>query len=542
MKLRLTRYLPESARGRSLLGAAFVTCAIMGLAPGSALAVNVFTLDAQADGAAGVTVDSSGTGYFAWEHKASDATDETEFCKVARGGACTSPVVLDTPPLNPAPYDSTDVSAAFPVLGAGSTVYVVGPRFVAADVVVWTSTDGGQTFGPATQVTPTGAYAGTAPSDVLLAGTSFLISSDNPGLNFTATQGASTAATGADLTPSGGLTNISGSTLGLAGGGPLGGPVEAYAMVNDGRPQSVDYRSYSGAGDPNDPTNWTSPAEVAAGVLPSLAGGAKGLFLASQDAANGTYTPVRVRKYAAGVGFGAPVTLQSDTSDDNAGRIFETPDSGQVLVAWQGPRRADGGTAVRLYRSSDAGAKFTSVGDVAEGTPNYAIYPDSVRLAAADDGQGFVSFGDYGGGRQLLRVADLNPIPELTPGAVSVVRSAITAKVTVNTSGSLAATTAITNGQALAAAARHKTCTTGHVLIRSHGKSRCVSDSFATRTIKIRAAGTYVVKLAANPGARRALALGRTLHVKETLRFSPATGGKPVVTTFTVTVHARGRS
>jgi hypothetical protein len=134
-----------------------------------------------------------------------------------------------------------------------------------------------------------------------------------------------------------------------------------------------------------------------------------------------------------------------------------------------------------------------------------------------------------------------NPIPELTSGTVSVVRSAITAKVTVNTSGSLAAATVITNGQALASAARRATCTAGHVRVLSHGRSRCVSDSFATKTMKIRAAGTYVVKLAPNPSARRTLALGRTLHVKETLRFRPATGGKPVVTTFTVTVHATKR-
>jgi hypothetical protein len=287
--------------------------------------------------------------------------------------------------------------------------------------------------------------------------------------------------------------------------------------------------------------NWTGPATVTNGILPNLAGGPKGLFLASQDAAGGSYKPVDVRRYTPGAGFGSPVTLQTDTSDDNAGNMFQTPTSGQLLVAWQGPTRPDGAVGIPVYRSVNGGASFAGVGDVAEGTPDYAIYPDSIRIAAADDGQGFVSFLDYGAGHQLLRVADLNPIPELTSGTVSVVRSAITAKVTVNTSGSLAAATVITNGQALASAARRATCTAGHVRVLSHGRSRCVSDSFATKTMKIRAAGTYVVKLAPNPSARRTLALGRTLHVKETLRFRPATGGKPVVTTFTVTVHATKR-
>jgi hypothetical protein len=57
------------------LGAALVTCAIAGLAPASAGAVNVFTLDTAAAGRAGVAVDSAGTGYFAWEHKQTSTSD-----------------------------------------------------------------------------------------------------------------------------------------------------------------------------------------------------------------------------------------------------------------------------------------------------------------------------------------------------------------------------------------------------------------------------------------------------------------------------------
>lgn len=177
-----------------------------------------------------------------------------------------------------------------------------------------------------------------------------------------------------------------------------------------------------------------------------------------------------MRKYAPGSGFGSPVTLQSDNSDVNAGNIFQTPGSGQLLVAWQGTTRPDGGTGIRVYRSTDGGASFASFGDVAEGTPNYAIYPDSIRIAAADDGQGFVSFLDYGNGQQLLRVADLNPIPQLTAGKPSVTGSTITDKVLVNTSGTLAATTRITNAQALASAARAKGCKKGQVLVAGQGE------------------------------------------------------------------------
>ena len=244
-----------------------------------------------------------------------------------------------------------------------------------------------------------------------------------------------------------------------------------------------------------------------------------------------------MRKYVPGSGFGAPVTLQSDNSDVNAGTIFETPGSGQVLVAWQGTTRPDGGTGISVYRSINGGGSYASVGDVAESTPNFAIYPDSIRIAAADNGQGFVSFLDYGGGQQLLRVADLNPIAELAAGKPKVSGSTITDTVLVNTSGKLAATTVVTNGHALASAARAKGCKKGQVLTKGHGKRRCVPTSFGAKKLKIHAGGRYAVRLAANAIAKRALSSGKTLHVRETITFTPATGGKPVVRTFTVTVH-----
>ncbi|HWF52751.1 MAG TPA: hypothetical protein VG294_19055 [Solirubrobacteraceae bacterium] len=374
---------------------------------------------------------------------------------------------------------------------------------------------------------------------MLLTSAGFLVSSHNPGLNFISVQGGALTANGADLTPPGGLTNIGGSTLGLAGGGSLGNPVEAFTLAQGSQPSAIEFRSYTGAGDANDVTNWSAASRVTGGILPSLAGGPTGLFLASQDAANGTYTPVDVRKYTPGSGFGSPITLQTDTSNDNAGNMFQTPTSGRLLVAWQGATRADRAVGIRVYSSVNGAASFTSVGDVAEGTPNYAVYPDSIRIAAADDGQGFMSFLDYGAGQRLLRVADLNAIPDLSAGSVTVTGSSITAKVTVTTGGSLAATSLISNGQALAASARHTACKSGQVLVRSHGKRRCVSNSFGAKTLKIPAAGIYTVKLAAGGAAKRALARRKSLHVIETLTFSPASGGKPIVKVLTVTVHGK---
>lgn len=520
------------SRVRLLFGALAMTCVLGVTVPGSAGAAHTFTLDTSPDSPAGEAVDNVGTGYFAWEHGVAGSESVTRFCKVARGGSCTNPITLPTPPLNPAPFDSTAVSAAFPVLGAGSTVYVVGPRYVAGDVVMWTSTDGGATFGPAVQVTPSGGYSGSDPTGALAFGAGFYISSANPGLYFT---DVPTTGSGADLTPAGGLTNIGDSTFGLAGGGATGSPVEAFAMLHSGQPDTIGFVAQNGGGDPNDPGTWSAATQVTAGILPSLAGGPKGLFLASQDAANGTYTPVDVRRYGSG-GFGAPVTLSKDTSSDNAGSIFQTPGSGQLFVAWQGTTLSDGGTGIRLYRSTDGGAGFTSLGDIAEGAPNYAIGPNSIRVAAADDGQGFATFTDYGGGQTNLRVTDFSPIDAtMDIGQASVSGGAIVDKLTVSAGGKLVVSSQIINAGALAAAAR-KRCRSGYVLVSRHGKLSCVSNSFGTKTVKLPAAGTYRIKLSPNAAARKALATGKTLKVSETLNFKPAGGLKPVVKHFRVTV------
>ncbi len=383
---------------------------------GPAHATDAFTLDTSPDSFAGEAVNAAGTGFFAWEHRPPAGDDTTMFCRVARGGTCGKPIVLPAAPLNPAPFDSAQVSAAFPVLGGGSTVYVVGARFLAQDVVVWTSSDGGQSFGPAVQVAQSGAYRGSNPSEVLAAGAGFDVSSHNPGLFFLGVPATGAGpASGADLAPL--PLTTAGSTLGLAGGGPFANPVEAFTLLNGATPSTIDFTRYTGgpggAGDPNDPASWSAPAVVTTGVLPSLAGGPSGLFLASQDYdATGRDPRVDVRRYT-GSGFGAPVTVQNDTPTDNAGRLFQTP-GGRLLVAWRGPERPDGVSTIRLYVSGDRGASFTAVGDVAAGTPNYVIGVDSIRLAAADDGQGFVSFLDQGGGTQTLRVADLTPATSRT--------------------------------------------------------------------------------------------------------------------------------
>lgn len=66
-----------------------------------------------------------------------------------------------------------------------------------------------------------------------------------------------------------------------------------------------------------------------------------------------------------------------------------------------------------------------------------------------------------------------------------------------------------------------------------------MSNSFGAKTLTIHAGGTYTVRLTANATAQRALRSGKTLYVQETVSFTPAGGGKPIVKTFAVVVHRK---
>ena len=179
-----------------------------------------FTLDAQPTSPGHVVVDAAGTAYVTWTHKsASTAPDSVMFCEIPLGGTCTSPKTLPIP----GAVDATDeVAGVFPVLGPGSSVYVVAPRYVENDVVIWTSLDGGQSFNGGT-ANP-GGYSGKSdPTNVLLPGNNFLIGAFNPGLGFSTTPAGGGA--GSKLSFETEVGSVGSSSMGFDGGANL---VEAY--------------------------------------------------------------------------------------------------------------------------------------------------------------------------------------------------------------------------------------------------------------------------------------------------------------------------
>jgi hypothetical protein len=372
----------------------------------AANANDLFTLDLQPTSPGRVIEDSAGNAYLTWTHRSSgtNTPGSPMFCKIPPGGAsCPNPIALSIPG---ATSSIDEVSGVFPVLGAGSTVYVVAPRYVRDDVVIWTSTNGGESFNAGT-LNAKGYSNKTDPSNILLSGSNLLISGSNAGLGFSTTPAA--GGSGANFSfASPGSGGVAGSSMGLDGSG---NPVEAYWTLSN--PYAVEFYRYKGAGSLDEEGNWEGPSLVTNGDESKLVGGgASGLFLVSEDYAAGSNEPnvLDVRKYS-GSSFGPPVTLASHTAAGlfEGGAVAESP-GGRLAVAWPGTRAADQASVMHLFTSTDGGASFGGATDVAHLSSGYAI-GDNAQLALGNGGQGWLTFIDSNG----LHVADLNPIAAPAP-------------------------------------------------------------------------------------------------------------------------------
>lgn len=379
-------------KARQLLAALALACVALAAGAGSAAANDLFTLDPDPVSGGQVVEDAAGNAYVAWTSRATGSgPDIPKFCKIPPGGTC-SPISLPVPggTLSDSP------SAAIPVLGPGSTVYVVGPRYALNDVLFWISTDGGASFGA---VGTNAFYSNkTNPTDVFLQGSTFLIGAYNAGLGFSTFQ---TGGGGGAFGFADPLGSVASSSMGLAGANP----VIAYWNISS-PPYAVRFYRYKGAGSLTSEVNWEGPVKVSDGYEPVLAGGGGGLFMASQDYAGGQYpSAINLRRFE-GTGFGAPRTLAVDPSPDLfiGGAIAQSPAGNRLAVAWPGKRESDGAYVMRLFSSADGGASF-SESQISRIGNAYAINANA-DMATNDAGTGWIVYRDSGG----LRLADLTPI------------------------------------------------------------------------------------------------------------------------------------
>jgi hypothetical protein len=415
----------SSAFARRLLAVALAvaTVAVAMLSAAPAQAKNIYTLDRAADSSGPIVVDSAGNGYVTWLRTGATSSlpDSVMFCKIPANGRCKTPMTLALPAATDGADDGT--SQPYVVLAPGNQVWVIAPRYVLGDIVIWLSQNGGANFNPAVDVTAPNDYAGETSVDGVLLEPSepfigqtppvayFDIASNNPGLGYSwlptnLVAGGSEATSFQFANP--GAGGVGGATIGEQ---PNGFPLEAYWNLSS--PAQVFYYRQTA---PNGSVAalsdaWTSTSTlVGDGYLPALASGPKGLFLAYEGypASNFNDTPsvLEFTAYNATTGtFGTPKALvtdpQADTSLHDGGTIDENATTGEIGVLW--PKFGEAGGVMRLWTSEDAGTQFTARGTVAKFGGGYS---GTTNLALNAKGGGFLTYQDSAG----LQLADLAPV------------------------------------------------------------------------------------------------------------------------------------
>jgi len=428
------------ARAHAVLkiAAGIAACsAVAAFLPAAADAAHQFTLDSSPQSFGAVATDSAGNGYVSWEHGTLGGTWTPMFCKLAPGATrCSHPIALSLPVGNAGGDPSAN--EVFPILGPGKTVWLVTSRYTDDDTLIWTSTDGGASFGsahvipyitctdPSVPCQPSYSYAdGTniddavpvTPSYAAYAGQTYLTSGGQPSVywlessfdpflgfnldNTAETLGGPMGASEFQFhNPGGG--GIAGSTLAATSTGDV---VEAY--WRETTPYSLDYYVFeSPNSNPISPqAGWTGPTSVGNGYLPRLADGARGLFLLSADGSGTTPNSVDLRGYSNTTHtFGAPHAIAgAGNSLFDGGGLAENFANGELAVAW--PTFGSLSDLMRLWVSDDGGSRFTSSEYIAGVSGGYGT-GDNARVAIAGNGTGFVTFLDNAG----LQVADLFPL------------------------------------------------------------------------------------------------------------------------------------
>ncbi len=360
-----------------------------------AAANDLFNLDSHAVSAGNLIEDSEGNAYVSWLDSASGPPNEIpKFCKIPAGGTCTNPITLPIP----GTPGKNEPDQVHPVFGSGDTVYVVGPSYIGSSVVIWTSTNGGESFNSGT-VSTSGYTDQGEPNSVLLSGSEFLIGTSHVGVGFDATPVGGGASSGFDLNVENAVYSLDAS-LGLAN---PGNPVEVYWEFVNTSP--IDFSRYKGSGSLTSASDWTEPAVVTKGEDPRLAGGSSGLFLVSDDISGASSEPetVDVRKYT-GSGFGGPLTLVSERAfgGQTGGAITQSPD-GHLAVAW--PSGSAGSAVMQLFTSGDGGASFGPATDIAHIGSGF-LDGDNAQISLNNNGGGWLTYRDSEG----LQVANLSPL------------------------------------------------------------------------------------------------------------------------------------
>jgi hypothetical protein len=378
-------------------------CAAFGVASPAGAVVNLGTTAGEA--APQVIVDATGQGYTTWAD--GGTAHNLEYCRLTTGTpACGSRQSFAYPTVT----QGVDSGNA-PVFTASGSVALVDSRccLFSTQKFLYTSSDGGQTFGPAVALAADTASGMTGnaldlPAGALFAGSpEQVITSDNSAV----TGGGSIQATGLTASP----VDPGWFTPPIAAGGTLSesiaraGSTMVVAYTQDTVPHyTVTWVKYNGAGDPNAASSWSAPQSLS--PLPSLdsnaqlVSGFNGIFVARSVARPGDNEALAVQRFT-GSGWTSPVTV-TKTALGSRFAIDETP-AGVLYVIW---RDATG----KLDYVLSANARATRFGKL-RSLPTGQTTVDSPAIAVDAAGAGWATWTDDS---SKVYAVQIHPVPTLT--------------------------------------------------------------------------------------------------------------------------------
>lgn len=365
-----------------------------------------------------VAMDPTGAAHVVWRERTSSTDYVIHSCRIPAGAtACTGTQSLET-------LQTIDD----PLIVIGDALYVIVPHYVTNSVDIFTSTDGGASFGAPATITEAdpsnNQLAGTTSEDAVFGpGNSLSITTWNPGEYFLNVPTPVTAgrAQAADFsTPF--VYNFS---VALSGSTPITTAWE----IPGGSP--TQFAAWAPTG-PNldDAANWGGPFTVGQGEEVALAGGPSGVFALSTANGSQSFPNLwEVRRFT-GSGFGPPQTIATNetSSCGSCDDLFQDA-KGALYAAWRGAS-----STVRLSTSSN-GTTFTAPYDVAREDVSVAIA--NVHVAAVPGGNGLVVY-DQNGDSGQVKAANLTALPPPPPvlgvsADVAVVRGTVLVKVPTHT-------------------------------------------------------------------------------------------------------------
>jgi hypothetical protein len=344
-----------------------------------------------------VAVDASGQAHIVWNESGSDGSgDIVHYCSLARGAStCAGQQAFDRP--------GTDFGGPRVLLGStpGQVLLLTNRccasvptseaepgagRHTAEPLWLYSSSDGGSTFGPAA-VIGTNSPAGGA---ILGPGPAAVSTISNGGTNSTTGQ---LEGNEFQTEPLNGFTSAEAP---VGAGGP-GQPTSEYngtvGLINNQTPivagstlGEVFVRvGTSGASNYDSLAGWGPPVSLGQGTEPVLASGPRGAYLMERTSAGG-HAAFVVRRFEGGA-FGAPVAI-SEPDPGPAHYLYEDP-TGALDAVWTSRNGVE-------YRYSTDGVHWSPMQLLVPAREDEAVY--NLRLGACAPGDGFAVWDHNGGG------------------------------------------------------------------------------------------------------------------------------------------------